>query len=374
MFLSNNNYLSMNPSTADSHSDQRFTQGQTTNLQMQLWENQNLPLEESDNNLSNQVAGNRFSEQKQSPKILLIEEIISSGSESESEEEDSSSQSIQEIPLMEGSTGKSKENSSIFSNLSESPNNIVDKDEVFRMSQDFTSSPDQYRNHPKGSKKEFPSFGNSDPPGKLHLKAGNEMNLNLQPIVLQLVMIHNKIKSKNRIKRSIIEQSAMEIQYTIEEKMKAYGQRCCSTACSFELSNLHQSSQTIEALVTNGSKDMSKLSSLNQIYREHLLKLMTLGELTNDILILALIYLLKVVDQLGLQESDRLKNIYSTCAFLAFKFLEEESYWPIEEFALLTEQKKSELEVQEHQVLHLLDYKLWVRSEEFNKFKDQLLK
>ena len=52
--------------------------------------------------------------------------------------------------------------------------------------------------------------------------------------------------------------------------------------------------------------------------------------------------------------------MYSTCAFLAFKFLEEVSFWPIKEYALLVEESSKQIEQLEIHVLSVLEFNLWV--------------
>lgn len=63
-----------------------------------------------------------------------------------------------------------------------------------------------------------------------------------------------------------------------------------------------------------------------------------------------------------------IKALYGVCVFLAYKFLIEEDYWPLEEFSKLVGVKAYTLFKYEVFVIdRLLNYNLHVRKEEYDK-------
>jgi hypothetical protein len=58
-----------------------------------------------------------------------------------------------------------------------------------------------------------------------------------------------------------------------------------------------------------------------------------IGEIEENVLIVAVHYLDKILEEFQLTEGSYLKGMYATCVLLAHKFLVEDEYWPVEEFA-----------------------------------------
>jgi hypothetical protein len=74
-----------------------------------------------------------------------------------------------------------------------------------------------------------------------------------------------------------------------------------------------------------------------------------------------------------LGKTSSIRSMYSTCVLLAYKYLEETSFWPINEFALLIMEPHNKIRKWEVQILKLMQFNLWVSPTTFLEFKNELL-
>lgn len=100
-----------------------------------------------------------------------------------------------------------------------------------------------------------------------------------------------------------------------------------------------------------------------------MLILKNFGTFPDEVLILGLIYLNKMLMKYKLVQTSYLVGMYSTCVFLAHKFLVEYEFWPIEEYSKLVLIQEKYIRKWEVQVLHSLDFRMSVPLSEFEAFK-----
>jgi hypothetical protein len=97
-----------------------------------------------------------------------------------------------------------------------------------------------------------------------------------------------------------------------------------------------------------------------------------IGEIEENVLILAYIYLENILETFELQDGKYLKGMYATCVLLAHKFIIEDEYWPLEEFCKMVGVNENQIRKWEVQILDCLEYQLYVPAEQFDSEKSDI--
>lgn len=149
---------------------------------------------------------------------------------------------------------------------------------------------------------------------------------------LQLFRLQKKHK---QVLKKVAKQLA-SIHYIINIE-NSIGEEPVKTFKPFATSN-KKDSTSLASISTNAS--LSPLNSLKSVkliklsrYQRLLSIFSEIGEIEENVFILALIYLNRILESFSLENGKFLKGMYSTCVLLAHKFLIEDEYWPLDEFS-----------------------------------------
>lgn len=96
------------------------------------------------------------------------------------------------------------------------------------------------------------------------------------------------------------------------------------------------------------------------------------GQVSEEVLVIAFAYILRILKDHELKYSGFIKQMYSACVFLAYKYHEELSYWSYEEFSKMINCETKVLEKCESQLLKILDFKFHVSEADYNLLTSSL--
>lgn len=123
----------------------------------------------------------------------------------------------------------------------------------------------------------------------------------------------------------------------------------------------------------NAQQLQEMVKKLKPKYLEQLETFVYDGGIYLEVLVLGLIYLQKILKVFNLKDGRFVIPMYATCVLIAHKFLICHQVWPLYEFCKLVEVSSKQIAQWETQILHCLNFCLFISEEEFLSFaKDEL--
>ena len=110
------------------------------------------------------------------------------------------------------------------------------------------------------------------------------------------------------------------------------------------------------------------------ILRPFFKKIISLGDFSEEILILGYILCERFLCKTGLNGKVNLQKIFSIATFIAQKMLNDMELWYVPEFSIIFGIKETELKEIEFQFAEILDFNLNVSQEEYRFYISQLIK
>lgn len=200
-----------------------------------------------------------------------------------------------------------------------------------------------------------------------------------EQVAVELAKIHFKIRQARKGKKAEFNKQSKDFnQSAAKTKLQSNGKNISSlnsistresispTSC---FNNTEKQQQKLESDALASPPRMTKFKK----YWTFTVSMKKFGSIEDEVLILALIYLTKLLKEFKLDKTSYLKGMFATCTLLAHKFLIEEEVWPLDEFSKLVVIKQTLLEKWEFQILECLNYELFVSPSQFEAFRKEIL-